>query len=300
KLIGDMKPFIVCLQETKMGVCDDFFCASLWSGSSHAYSYRPSVGVSGGLLVMWDTGEVETMQSRCCGNLYQENYNKWKERKYVCVGTSMRSGVMKRDVLLAMVFGPLIMTAKLRGLSDHCPLLLSVDEENWGPRPVRMLKCWHDISGFRQFVIDKWNSLQLDGWGGFVLKEKLKLIKLALKEWHGSHARNLPGRLDDLKNRLSVLDSKGEEEELTEEELADFRSITSDIHSLSRVNASISWQQSRLIWLREGDANSKYFHLVLASRCRQNALSVIMVDGERVEGVQPVRQAVFTHFSAHF
>ncbi|MCI33673.1 endonuclease/exonuclease/phosphatase family protein, partial [Trifolium medium] len=36
------------------------------------------------------------------------------------------------------------------------------------------------------------------------------------------------------------------------------------------------------------------------SRRRRNALSLIMVDGQRVEGVQPVRQAVFSHFSSHF
>jgi len=31
--------------------------------------------------------------------------------------------------------------ASTRGLSDHCPLVLCVDEENWGPKPLRMLKC---------------------------------------------------------------------------------------------------------------------------------------------------------------
>jgi exonuclease III len=31
--------------------------------------------------------------------------------------------------------------AHLRGLSDHCPILLSVDDQNWGPRPTRLLKC---------------------------------------------------------------------------------------------------------------------------------------------------------------
>jgi hypothetical protein len=31
----------------------------LWGNSSHAYSFRPSVGMSGGLLTMWDTLEVE-------------------------------------------------------------------------------------------------------------------------------------------------------------------------------------------------------------------------------------------------
>jgi hypothetical protein len=33
------------------------------------------------------------------------------------------------------------------------------------------------------------------GWGGFVLKEKFKLSKLALKELHGAHSQNLPSIL---------------------------------------------------------------------------------------------------------
>jgi len=28
-----------------------------------------------------------------------------------------------------------------RGLSDHCLLVLSIDVENWGPKPLHMLKC---------------------------------------------------------------------------------------------------------------------------------------------------------------
>lgn len=39
--------------------------------------------------------------------------------------------------------------ALLRGLSDHCPLQLSIDEENWGPGPTRMLKCWQDVPGLQ-------------------------------------------------------------------------------------------------------------------------------------------------------
>ncbi|GAU51172.1 hypothetical protein TSUD_412070 [Trifolium subterraneum] len=368
KLIGDMKPLIVCLQETKMGVCEDFFCASLWGSSPHAYSFRPSAGASGGLLVMWDTVEVEVWSSASFNHVVQIHGRFIKSDKEfylfnvyvpcddtakqmlwdslsgkiqqlvgkkVCVCgdfNAVRCDEERRSVrqgMRSLDCGPFNQFIEENGLVDlplsgrrytwfkgdgrsmsrldrfllseeWCLVWPNFDEENWGPRPVRMLKCWHDNPGFRQFVVDKWKSLQIDGCGGFVLKEKLKLIKLALKEWHNTHARNLPGRINDLKVRLSVLDSKGGEEELTDEEMAEFRSISFDIHSLSRVNTSISWQQSRILWLREGDANSKYFHSVLASRRRQNALSSIMVDGERVEGVQPVRQAVFTHFSSHF
>ncbi|CAJ2637778.1 unnamed protein product [Trifolium pratense] len=155
--------------------------------------------------------------------------------------------------------------AKLRGLSDHCPLVLSANEEDWGPRPSRMLKCWKDIPGYNVFVREKWNSFQVDGWGGYVLKEKFKMIKAALRDWHLAHTQNIPSRIDSLK-----------------------------------LHASISWQQSRSLWLKEGDANSKYFHSILASRRRRNAISVIQVDGVTLEGVNPIRQAVFSHFESHF
>lgn len=59
-----------------------------------------------------------------------------------------------------------LQVAPLRGLSDHCPVVLSVDEENWGPRPVRMLKCWLDLPRYHQFVRSKWQSFIVEGWGG--------------------------------------------------------------------------------------------------------------------------------------
>ncbi|MCI48231.1 cysteine-rich receptor-like protein kinase, partial [Trifolium medium] len=101
-----------------------------------------------------------------------------------------------------------------------------------------MLKCWKDVPGYNLFVREKWKSFQVDGWGGYVLKEKLKMIKAALKEWHMTHVQNLPSRIDTLKDRLSALDQKGEDEVLSEAELVEFHGVTSDIHSLSRLNAS--------------------------------------------------------------
>lgn len=158
-----------------------------------------------------------------------------------------------------------IQVALLRGLSDHCPLVLSVDEENWGPRPSRFLKCWTEVPGYNQFVSDKWKSLQVDGWGGFVLKEKFKQIKIALKDWHESHTRNLPASIVNLKDRMAVLDGKGQVEDLSDSECDELYNISAKIHSLSKLNISICWQQSRNHWLREGDANSKFFHSLMSS-----------------------------------
>jgi hypothetical protein len=46
------------------------------------------------------------------------------------------------------------------------------------------------------------------------------LIKAALKDWHTTHAQNLPSRIESKKAWLAALDQKGED--LSEAELAEF------------------------------------------------------------------------------
>lgn len=188
-----------------------------------------------------------------------------------------------------LVWPNCMQVAQMRGLYDHFPLLMSIDEDNWGPRPARMLKCWQKFPGYKEFVREKWKSYNIAGWGGFILKEKLKLIKVVLKEWHITHSQNLPGKIETLKLRLSELDNKGEEAVLLDDEVEEMHGITSDIQSLSRIHTSICWQQSQLQWMREGDANSKYFHFILSSRKQKNAISMIFVEGVAVEGVHHIR-----------
>ena len=142
--------------------------------------------------------------------------------------------------------------------------------------------------------------MDFQGWGGFVLQQKLRKIKFDLKEWHSTHVRNLPGRIQAIKEHVDMLDKKAEQNALTAEELYDLRSNTFDMHSLSRKSSSVSWQQSRLLWLKEGDANSKYFHAVMIGRRRMNSIASLVVNGSTVEGVHPVREAVFNYFSDHF
>jgi len=58
-----------------------------------------------------------------------------------------------------------IQVAYQRGLSDHVPLVLHVDDVNRGPRPLWMLKCWVDYPGYADFVREKWGSFNVQGWG---------------------------------------------------------------------------------------------------------------------------------------
>ena len=82
-----------------------------------------------------------------------------------------------------------------KGVSSHCSLVLSLENENWGSRPLRMLKCWVDFPGYKNFVKGEWSLFIILGWRVYVLMEKLKLIKESLKSWHRSYEHNLVCRI---------------------------------------------------------------------------------------------------------
>jgi len=74
-----------------------------------------------------------------------------------------------------------------RGLFDHCLISLMIDKENLGPKSQRLLKFWGDLLGYKEFVQEKWQSFQVHGWSGCVLKEKFKLLNGCLKNWQSFH-----------------------------------------------------------------------------------------------------------------
>jgi len=325
-VVSEKCPLILCIQETKLAVCNNMVRNSLWNNTYVNFSYQPSMGASGGLLTLLDNKEVEVwstiffehvlgIQGRfvksedeftifnvyapCDSNRQQVLWQTLAARfaslhdqnvcvcgdfnavRYVEEHRSVGSGVIPSAsvnfnqliVDSCLVDLPLwgrrytwyrgdgksisrlnrfllserwcltwpncFQLASARGLSDHCLLQLCIDEENWGPRPVRMLKCWENFTGFNSFVREKWNSFQLEGWGGNVLKEKLKLIKLSLKEWHQRHAKNIPSRISNLKDRISALEVKGENLVLLDGEIDELHDFSEELFSLSRVNASI-------------------------------------------------------------
>jgi len=63
---------------------------------------------------------------------------------------------------------------------------------------------------------------------------------------------------------------------------------------------SIFLQQSRLLWLKDGDANSKFLHTIISSRRRRNSIVSFVEVGRIVEGVQPICNSIFLHFRNHF
>ncbi|MCI07297.1 endonuclease/exonuclease/phosphatase family protein, partial [Trifolium medium] len=177
-----------------------------------------------------------------------------------------------------------------RSLSDNCPIMLINKVMDWGHKPFKMLKCWRDVEGYQDFVRDKWKEIKVEGWGGYVLKEKFKAIKKELKEWHKNHCSNLDERILKTKEKLNSLDLKCQEAEINESDIQERAEMMEEFFKLSDLNCSIKWKKARMHRLKEGDANTRFFHNCVNNRRRTNTIHCIEKKDALIEDMKEIKE----------
>ncbi|KAL8533869.1 hypothetical protein ACS0TY_010050 [Phlomoides rotata] len=70
-----------------------------------------------------------------------------------------------------------------RSLSDHVPIYIEGCKKDWGPRPFKFFNQWIQHPTYKGVIDRVWSTSNIQGWAGFVIKEKLKELKLELKKW---------------------------------------------------------------------------------------------------------------------
>ena len=83
-----------------------------------------------------------------------------------------------------------------RCTSDHFPMLLEGGLFGRGPLPFMFENMWLRADGFKILLKEWWQNIEVRGLGSYVLTEKLKAIKVKLKDWN----REVFGRVDVGKN----------------------------------------------------------------------------------------------------
>ncbi|GAU37371.1 hypothetical protein TSUD_277450 [Trifolium subterraneum] len=262
------------------------------------------VGVGdGGIITMWDASAVDVWMSVTM-SVTKNNVDFVLINVYALCDNRSRlflwneiSGMIQRFSSVARCFRKFTW---YRGdglsMSRLDSFLLSEDWITSYPNCVQVAL----PRGCDDFVKVNWQSFQVFGWSGYVLKEKLKMIKEKLRTWDLNHTSNIDSKIQGAKYRLETLDVTEESRSLVDEEEAEMHLLTADILGFSKLQASMQWQKSRVAWLKEGDANSKKNHGIMSSRKRSNSIAFLNVDGVSVEGVVEVRQIVYQHFRNHF
>ncbi|GKV22565.1 hypothetical protein SLEP1_g32427 [Rubroshorea leprosula] len=153
-----------------------------------------------------------------------------------------------------------------RSISDHCALILTSRNIDWGPKPFRVLDAWQQHPDFKDIVEDKWKTLQIEGWAAFQCKQKLKLLKEDCKGWNRGVFGNVETQLDTRLKHIERLEKKSEEEELSENEVLLRKECFQEMWDIFRRKEAVWKQKSRNNWVRMGDANTAFFPQMRADK----------------------------------
>lgn len=109
-----------------------------------------------------------------------------------------------------------------RKVLDHADLLLEEEVKDWGPKPFKFLSWCLNEKGFKEMVEEEWKNYKVEGWSGFIIKEKLKHVKeKKIKIWHKEHFGNLDNRVENAAALVQELDKKLEEVRLEETDVVE-------------------------------------------------------------------------------
>lgn len=189
------------------------------------------------------------------------------------------------------------LSALSSSVSDHCPLLLDLNAEFWAGKCFKFEAFWIKKEDFKETVAAAWESLPSAGNPFKVLDNKLCAMAKALQKWSDRWFGNIKMQIAIATKIIYRLDLVADTRVLEREKINLRRLLKKKLLGLSSLERMISWQHSRLLWLREADANTQFFHLHASHRQRRNTITTMTCNGQVVMGHDDIANAVDTYYA---
>jgi hypothetical protein len=158
--------------------------------------------------------------------------------------------------------------------SDHCPLLLDSNPlAYFSPRPFRFEAAWARDPRCTEVIGEAWKR-NFNGCLSFKLCRKQYNTKLTLKKWNKSTFGLCQSRISELTRNIEDIQCK----EVNQSNAKREAFLQSELNEWL-IRYDILWKQkSHELWLRNGDRNTKFFHLSTIIRRRHNSIDAIRAD----------------------
>jgi hypothetical protein len=152
--------------------------------------------------------------------------------------------------------------------------------------------------GFEEVVTRAWAST-LAGVDPFrQLDHKLRNMALELHKWSNAMVGSVRLQLAVAREVIHRFDEQEELRSLDAWELDTRRGLKVKVLGLASLLRTIQRQRSRITFLREGDANTKFFHLQACHRRRQNTIHSLSVQGVQLVADDAMADALYNHYVA--
>ena len=147
-----------------------------------------------------------------------------------------------------------------------------------GKSPFRFENMWLKTKGFVDRVQSWWNRHSFVGTPSFVLAKKLKALKKDIVQWNRREFGNVECQKKQLLEELKKLDAKEGDLGLTDVENGHRAALRSQVEHLLSSEEISGRQKFRMLCIKEGDNNTKFFHKMANSHRRFNHLRTLEVD----------------------
>lgn len=182
--------------------------------------------------------------------------------------------------------------------SDHAPLLLRTDATFSFKKRFHFKSIWTKFPSFLDVVRRAWNC-PLNGTDPFKrLDWLLRNTARSLQSWSARFVGSIRSQLEIAKEILYRLEIARDHRSLADHEERLRKVVKLKSLGLSSLQRTVARQESRLLWLSEGDAPTKFFHIHANARQRKKFIHTLVHQGQVVVDEAAKAQIAFDHFDA--
>jgi hypothetical protein len=120
---------------------------------------------------------------------------------------------------------------------------------------------WPKIDGFLEAVQQAWNSIQQNHCPFLTLDNKFKATARGLQAWSDKKVGHVESQLTLAREILYQFEIAQDLRLLTHLELELKNNLKKHSLALASLKRTITRSRSRIQWLKEGDANTRFFHV---------------------------------------
>ncbi|XP_074265047.1 uncharacterized protein LOC141587463 [Silene latifolia] len=181
-----------------------------------------------------------------------------------------------------------------REWSDHAPIKLVLNRREVGmvmSRPFRFEQVWVGEAGCLE-AVERGVAR-----GGGDLGGMLNECMMELQKWKKFNIRKVGRMIQRKRNQIAKLN----EGIRTEETVKRRKKLVAEVAELNRQEEQYWRQRSRALWLKDGDRNTKFFHLRAGERKRKNHIHKLIDDtGVVREGNEAIACVANDYFRSLF